>query len=84
MKGFLRRECQEAVECMCSCCFLALGASGGGKTFTLTGGPRRFEDRGLVPRSISFLFETLGALPGSRKADYRVQVSFFAARLETD
>ena len=34
----------------------AYGQPGSGKTFTLTGGPERYEDRGIIPRSIHMLF----------------------------
>lgn len=29
---------------------------GSGKTFTLTGGPEKYSDRGIIPRTLSFLF----------------------------
>mmetsp|Transcript_27944 Transcript_27944/g.39996 ORF Transcript_27944/g.39996 Transcript_27944/m.39996 type:complete len:596 (+) Transcript_27944:316-2103(+) len=32
------------------------GQTGSGKTFTITGGPARYADRGIIPRSISTLF----------------------------
>jgi kinesin family protein 6/9 len=32
---------------------------GSGKTFTITGGPARYEDRGIIPRVISHLFRTM-------------------------
>ncbi|CAE7229104.1 KIF6 [Symbiodinium sp. CCMP2592] len=66
---------QDAVERLESCCFVALGCSGHGKTFAVTGGPRRFEDRGLVPRAISCLFELLNAK--TSREDFQVKVSFF-------
>ncbi len=28
----------------------AYGQTGSGKTFTITGGPERYEDRGIIPR----------------------------------
>jgi kinesin family protein 6/9 len=37
----------------------AFGQTGSGKTFTITGGPERYEDRGIIPRSISQLFKTM-------------------------
>lgn len=37
----------------------AYGQTGSGKTYTLTGDPERYQDRGLIPRSISLLFNTL-------------------------
>mmetsp|Transcript_39791 Transcript_39791/g.76208 ORF Transcript_39791/g.76208 Transcript_39791/m.76208 type:complete len:908 (-) Transcript_39791:68-2791(-) len=35
----------------------AYGQTGSGKTFTITGGAERYADRGLIPRTISYLFE---------------------------
>ena len=37
----------------------AYGQTGSGKTFTVTGGPERYADRGLIPRSIAFLFHSI-------------------------
>jgi kinesin family protein 6/9 len=37
----------------------AYGQTGSGKTFTITGGPDRYEDRGIIPRVISNLFQTM-------------------------
>ena len=37
----------------------AYGQTGSGKTFTITGGPERYADRGLIPRSITFLFQMI-------------------------
>ena len=34
----------------------AYGQTGSGKTFTLTGGPERYVDRGIIPRSISMIY----------------------------
>ncbi|CAD7696223.1 unnamed protein product [Ostreobium quekettii] len=34
----------------------AYGQTGSGKTFTITGGPDRYSERGLIPRSISLIF----------------------------
>jgi len=34
----------------------AYGQTGSGKTFTITGGPERYSDRGIIPRAISMLF----------------------------
>ncbi len=36
----------------------AYGQTGSGKTFTLTGGPERYSDRGIIPRSISMMYNT--------------------------
>ena len=35
----------------------AYGQTGSGKTFTITGGAERYEDRGLIPRTIAHIFE---------------------------
>ena len=37
----------------------AYGQTGSGKTFTITGGPERYEDRGLIPRALSHLFKAM-------------------------
>eukprot|EP01137_Pigoraptor_chileana_P035581 Opistho-2@29845 len=34
----------------------AYGQTGSGKTFTITGGAERYADRGIIPRSLSFIF----------------------------
>ncbi|XP_075303978.1 kinesin-like protein KIF6 [Odontesthes bonariensis] len=35
----------------------AYGQTGSGKTFTITGGAERYSDRGIIPRTLSHLFE---------------------------
>lgn len=60
---------------MASAAFIAMGPSGAGKTFLITGGAKRFADRGLIPRSISSLFEGLSARPDG--GDFKVSISFF-------
>lgn len=37
----------------------AYGQTGSGKTFTVTGGPERYADRGIIPRSISAIFDEI-------------------------
>ncbi|XP_054894080.1 kinesin-like protein KIF6 isoform X2 [Poeciliopsis prolifica] len=37
----------------------AYGQTGSGKTFTITGGAVRYEDRGIIPRTLSYLYERL-------------------------
>uniref|UniRef100_A0A0B6YSE6 Kinesin-like protein n=1 Tax=Arion vulgaris TaxID=1028688 RepID=A0A0B6YSE6_9EUPU len=37
----------------------AYGQTGSGKTFTITGGPERYTDRGIIPRSLSYIFDTI-------------------------
>jgi kinesin family protein 6/9 len=34
----------------------AYGQTGSGKTFTITGGATRYEDRGLIPRTLAYIF----------------------------
>ncbi len=46
---------QNAIDGFNSTIF-AYGQTGSGKTFTLTGGPEKYSDRGIIPRSISMLF----------------------------
>uniref|UniRef100_W5NKR9 Kinesin-like protein n=1 Tax=Lepisosteus oculatus TaxID=7918 RepID=W5NKR9_LEPOC len=35
----------------------AYGQTGSGKTFTITGGPERYSDRGIIPRTLSYLYQ---------------------------
>ncbi|XP_041828622.1 kinesin-like protein KIF6 isoform X2 [Melanotaenia boesemani] len=35
----------------------AYGQTGSGKTFTITGGAERYSDRGVIPRTLSYLYE---------------------------
>ncbi|CAJ1074118.1 kinesin-like protein KIF6 isoform X1 [Xyrichtys novacula] len=35
----------------------AYGQTGSGKTFTITGGAEHYRDRGIIPRTLSYLFE---------------------------
>ncbi|CAK0865132.1 unnamed protein product [Prorocentrum cordatum] len=51
----------------------AYGQSGSGKTFTITGGAERYADRGLIPRTIAYLFE---AFRQRHDATYRLHVSY--------
>lgn len=47
----------------------AYGQTGSGKTFTVTGGPERYVDRGIIPRSISLVFGEL-----AKRSDYQYMV----------
>ncbi|XP_041668171.1 kinesin-like protein KIF6 [Cheilinus undulatus] len=38
----------------------AYGQTGSGKTFTITGGAEHYKDRGIIPRTLSYLFECFG------------------------
>eukprot|EP00405_Crypthecodinium_cohnii_P046067 CAMPEP_0206587874 /NCGR_PEP_ID=MMETSP0325_2-20121206/37923_1 /ASSEMBLY_ACC=CAM_ASM_000347 /TAXON_ID=2866 /ORGANISM="Crypthecodinium cohnii, Strain Seligo" /LENGTH=127 /DNA_ID=CAMNT_0054095997 /DNA_START=433 /DNA_END=813 /DNA_ORIENTATION=+ len=53
----------EAIDQWRSTLVLAFGSSGSGKTFAVTGGAKRFSDRGLIPRSLSGIFEALAVKP---------------------
>ncbi|XP_023649332.1 kinesin-like protein KIF6 isoform X2 [Paramormyrops kingsleyae] len=35
----------------------AYGQTGSGKTFTITGGAKRYSDRGVIPRTLSYLYQ---------------------------
>lgn len=47
----------------------AYGQTGSGKTFTVTGGPERYVDRGIIPRSISLVFGEV-----AKRSDYQYMV----------
>ena len=51
----------------------AYGQTGSGKTYTITGGAERYADRGIIPRSLSYLFSNI-----SKKTthQYSVNVSY--------
>ena len=38
----------------------AYGQTGSGKTFTITGGAERYADRGIIPRTLSYIFSKIG------------------------
>ena len=37
----------------------AYGQTGSGKTYTITGGAERYADRGIIPRTISYIFNEI-------------------------
>ena len=51
----------------------AYGQTGSGKTFTITGGPERYADRGLIPRTISHVFSELSKRSGEQ---FQVHISY--------
>lgn len=51
----------------------AYGQTGSGKTFTITGGPERYEDRGLIPRTISMIFEEIEK---RTTMEYNIRISY--------
>ncbi|KAM6185107.1 kinesin-like protein KIF6 [Rhynchocyon petersi] len=52
----------------------AYGQTGSGKTFTITGGAERYSDRGIIPRTLSYIFEQLQK-DGSKI--YTIHISYF-------
>ena len=64
------KQCAEDAAGMVSegiaSCIFAYGQTGSGKTFTMTGGSQ-YEDRGLIPRSISTIFQKLSKREGQTK-----------------
>lgn len=50
----------------------AYGQTGSGKTFTTTGGTDRYEDRGLIPRTLAYMFERFQ----QDQAQYRMYISY--------
>jgi len=51
----------------------AYGQTGSGKTFTITGGAERYADRGLIPRTIAYLFE---AFKQRSESTFRLYISY--------
>ena len=51
----------------------AYGQTASGKTFTITGGAERYEDRGMIPRTLSYIFNEI-----RQKTDtsYKVLISY--------
>ncbi|OXB76618.1 UNVERIFIED_CONTAM: hypothetical protein H355_014509, partial [Colinus virginianus] len=51
----------------------AYGQTGSGKTFTITGGAERYSDRGIIPRTLSYIFDQLQK---DKSKVYTTQVSY--------
>lgn len=51
----------------------AYGQTGSGKTFTMSGSPNNFNYRGIIPRSITRLFQEIGGKP---EFEFVVRVSY--------
>jgi kinesin family protein 6/9 len=60
----------------------AYGQTGSGKTYTLTGGAAKYEDRGLVPRALSMIFEEITKMRASEDARFTVEVSYVEIYME--
>ncbi|KAJ3176997.1 Kinesin- protein 6 [Geranomyces variabilis] len=48
----------------------AYGQTGSGKTFTITGGAERYADRGIIPRTLQFIFKEM-----QKRHDYHYELS---------
>lgn len=62
-------------------CILAYGQTGSGKTYTMEGNFEDFSARGIIPRSVEFIFEQVGNI---RKYgwDFKLYVNFREVYLE--
>jgi kinesin family protein 6/9 len=49
----------------------AYGQTGSGKTYTITGGAERYVDRGIIPRTISYIFNEI-----SKRNTHQYKVKF--------
>eukprot|EP00891_Asterochloris_glomerata_P005682 jgi/Astpho2/5682/gw1.00079.25.1_t len=52
---------------------MAYGQTGAGKTYTMTGGQKSFQQRGIIPRVVHKVFTDIKARP---QLNYRVRVSY--------
>ncbi|TMW61922.1 hypothetical protein Poli38472_010985 [Pythium oligandrum] len=57
------RPCVESALNGFNATVFAYGQTGSGKTFTITGGAERYDDRGLIPRALSMIFEEMKKNP---------------------
>jgi hypothetical protein len=51
----------------------AYGQTGSGKTFTITGGAEKYSDRGIIPRTLSYMFETFKDMPDRH---FQIHISY--------
>jgi kinesin family member 6/9 len=56
-------------------CLFAYGQSGSGKTFSISGGTEKYSDRGLIPRSIEYLYKKINEEQKSN-IKFRVSISY--------
>ena len=63
-----------------NCSIFAYGQTGAGKTFTMMGlghdNPNAYQKRGLVPRTLEFLFENIAREVTEEKAEYLITCTF--------
>lgn len=69
--GTIGKPTVEAALAGFNATIFAYGQTGSGKTFTMTGGPERYCDRGIIPRAVSCVFE---------EADNKKDSSFLVSR----
>ena len=55
----------------------AYGQTGSGKTYTITGGTERYVDRGLIPRTLSYIFKEMQS---RTNASYKVSLSILCSQ----
>ena len=60
----------------------AYGQTGSGKTYTLTGGPKSYEERGIIPRSLALIFARIAEIAAEEDAKFTVEVSYVEVYLE--
>ncbi|KAM7403981.1 hypothetical protein PAMA_004411 [Pampus argenteus] len=59
----------------------AYGQTGSGKTFTITGGAERYSDRGIIPRTLSYLYQCFSQ--DSSSSVYTTHISYLEVYNET-
>ena len=70
--------CVSVLVCLCSILdgyngtIFAYGQTGSGKTFTITGGAERYSDRGIIPRTLSYLYERISQVSTAELACFFV------------
>ena len=69
------RDAVEAATNGFNATLFAYGQTGSGKTYTLSGGTVRYEDRGIVPRALSMIFERVEKIGAEENAKFTVEVS---------
>lgn len=60
----------------------AYGQTGSGKTYTLTGGAAEYEDRGIVPRALSMIFNEIESISAQNDVKFTVEVNYVEIYLE--
>ena len=61
----------------------AYGQTASGKTYTIEGGARQYNERGLIPRVISYVYSALEARKEANKEIFTVNVSFLEIYQDT-